>query len=108
MGKSTSCLLRSRVMAVLAVIKILLWFGCEPRHAVLAWFKAMETAWWMDKEGHHVESSVESSALLKQRHADDEDLWKSLGRLGWNLEAQAFETSAPIRLRIQSAARKDQ
>lgn len=88
----------------IGVIKVLLWFGCEPRHAVLAWFKAMETAWSMDKEGRH----VETSAALTQRHADDEDLWKSLGRLGWDLEAQAFETSAPIRLRAQSAARKDE
>lgn len=88
----------------IGVIKVLLWFGCEPRHAVLAWFKAMETAWSMDKEGRH----VETSAVLTQRHADDEDLWKSLGRLGWDLEAQAFETSAPIRLRAQSAARKDE
>ncbi|KAH0600781.1 hypothetical protein MHUMG1_01780 [Metarhizium humberi] len=88
----------------IGVIKVLLWFGCEPRHAVLAWFKAMETAWSMDKEGRH----VETSAVLTQRHADDEDLWKSLSRLGWDLEAQAFETSAPIRLRAQSAARKDE
>ncbi|KHN93724.1 DUF647 domain-containing protein [Metarhizium album ARSEF 1941] len=97
------------------VIRVLLWFGCEPRHAVLAWFRAMETAWWMDPEGEGEgegdgDHRVEASALREQRHAGDEELWKSLGRLGWDLEAQAFETSAPIRLRVrrvQTAARKD-
>ncbi|OAA41051.1 DUF647 domain-containing protein [Metarhizium rileyi] len=84
-------------------IKVLLWFGCKPRHAILAWFKAVETAWWMDEEGN----DAKPVSMPKQRCADDEELWKSLCRLGWDLETQAFETGAPIRLRAQSVNRKD-
>lgn len=89
----------------LGSIKMLLWYGCEPRHAILAWFTAMETAWWMDKG---VDGGAKYDEAQKQRHADDEELWQSLDRLGWNLEMQAFETAAPIRLRIESAERKSQ
>lgn len=83
-------------------IKILLWFGCEPRHAVLGWFKAMEAAWCMDRENYDTKDSS------SKRHADDKELWGALSQLGWDLDTQAFETAAPIRLRVQSTGRKDQ
>jgi hypothetical protein len=85
-------------------IKMLLWFGCEPRHAILGWFTAVEAAWWMNQNGVR---TAEGDSVLKQRSASDEKLWDTLGRLGWNLETQAFETKAPVRLRVQSIERKD-
>ena len=72
-------------------IAMLLWAGCEPRHAILAWFAAMEAVWTGQDE---------------TTRANDAALWYELERLGWDLETQAFETGAPIRLRFQSTRRK--
>ncbi|KAG6094435.1 hypothetical protein E4U30_003356 [Claviceps sp. LM220 group G6] len=89
----------------LASIKMLLWAGCEPKHAILAWFHAMEDAWDMKKDCVH---DHKKTLLLEGRHAEDEELWTLMKKRGWNLQTQAFETCAPIRLRVQSIVYKDE
>ncbi|GAO14686.1 hypothetical protein UVI_02028990 [Ustilaginoidea virens] len=88
----------------LAKIRVLLWSGCQPRHAILAWFHAMQAAWRMGKQDH---GGVVECEKPDQRRAEDEELWTSMAQVGWDLETQAFETTAPIRLRVQSIKNKN-
>ncbi|KAG6016033.1 hypothetical protein E4U43_004323 [Claviceps pusilla] len=89
----------------LAKIKMLLWVGCQPKHAILAWFHAMEDAWGMNKGQVHDHNKT---LLSEERHAEDEELWTLMERRGWDLESQSFETAAPIRLRVQSIVYKNE
>ncbi|KAG5942904.1 hypothetical protein E4U53_007141 [Claviceps sorghi] len=89
----------------LAKIKMLLWAGCQPKHAILAWFHAMEDAWGMKRGQVH---DHKKTLLSEQRHAEDIELWTSMEERGWDLHTQAFETAAPIRLRVQSVVYKDE
>ncbi|KAG5927059.1 hypothetical protein E4U42_002646 [Claviceps africana] len=89
----------------LAKIKMLLWVGCQPKHAILAWFHAMEDAWGMKRGQVH---DHKKTLLSEQRHAEDIELWTSMEERGWDLHTQAFETTAPIRLRVQSVVYKDE
>ncbi|KAG5978121.1 hypothetical protein E4U55_006393 [Claviceps digitariae] len=89
----------------LAKIKMLLWAGCQPKHAILAWFHAMEDAWKMDKGQAH---DHKKTLLSEERHAEDVELWTLMKERGWDLQTQAFETAAPIRLRVQSIVYKDE
>lgn len=107
-------------------IKILLWKGAKPVHAISAWFMAMEIAWLMQRgKGYTAkidrifcgqsrnEWKVEEDAkdaelgVYKKRYNDDQ-LWKALAAKGWNLESQAFETQAPVRLSAQPRPRKEE
>ncbi|QPG98443.1 hypothetical protein C2857_007614 [Epichloe festucae Fl1] len=89
----------------LAKIKLLLWAGCQPKHAILAWFHAMEDAWEMKKNCIH---DHKRTLMSDGRHAEDEELWTSMEQRGWDLRTQAFETAAPIRLRVQPIEYKDE
>ncbi|KAG6026666.1 hypothetical protein E4U41_001213 [Claviceps citrina] len=89
----------------LAEIKLVLWAGCQPRHAILAWFHAMECAWGMNRDRVHDRKETLTS---EGRHAEDVELWTLMEQRGWDLQTQAFETAAPIRLRVQSIVSKDE
>ncbi|KAK2593457.1 diphosphomevalonate decarboxylase [Conoideocrella luteorostrata] len=89
----------------LGKIRMLLWAGCEPRHAIAAWFQAMEDAWGMERDRVHDHKSAVTS---EHRHTEDEQLWTSMALHGWNLQTQAFEIAAPIRLRVESVVDKDE
>ncbi|KAG6007578.1 hypothetical protein E4U21_005776 [Claviceps maximensis] len=88
----------------LAKIRMLLWVGCQPRHAILAWFHAMEDAWEMKKGRVH---DHKKTLLSEKRRAEDVKLWTLMEERGWDLGTQAFETYAPIRLRVQPILYKD-
>lgn len=82
-------------------IKILLWAGCEPVHAIKAWLLAMQTAKTMSRRSQPTAKDAQQSSLV-----DESKLWRSLPQLGWNLDTQAFETDAPIRIRVRTARSK--
>ncbi|KAF4977912.1 hypothetical protein FZEAL_5617 [Fusarium zealandicum] len=111
-------------------IKIMLWKDSGAIHAISAWFMAMEIAWLMDKGKGYTErldrifcgnashiSSWSSDGNGKgdgeaideyQKKYDDRGLWDAMLAKGWNLESQAFETGAPVRLAAQLGAKKDE
>ncbi|KAI5462062.1 vitamin B6 photo-protection and homoeostasis-domain-containing protein [Mariannaea sp. PMI_226] len=113
-------------------IKILLWKGAEPSHVISAWFMAMEVAWLMDKgtgytskldyifvgEGSRAKSqprwdrnlTSEDKELLDnyEKRYESRHLWETLRLKGWNMDAQAFETEAPVRLTVHAGGKKDQ
>ncbi|KAL2671267.1 hypothetical protein Neosp_013847 [[Neocosmospora] mangrovei] len=110
-------------------IKIMLWKDSEAVHAISAWFMAMEIAWQMDKgKGYterldHIfcgkssrpsnwnnESKKDADQIDEdyQQKYDDRELWEEMLAKGWNLQSQAFETDAPVRMDIQHEDKKDQ
>ncbi|KAF7561552.1 hypothetical protein G7046_g2609 [Stylonectria norvegica] len=112
-------------------IKILLWKGAEPIHAVSAWFMAMEIAWLMEKgKGYTAEldkifgsaepraqewvtdgtdaKDGEAAPEVYKKRFDDRELWETMIAKGWNLDSQAFETAAPVRMTAQPRLEKDQ
>ncbi|KAF7553004.1 hypothetical protein G7Z17_g3930 [Cylindrodendrum hubeiense] len=115
----------------LTPIKILLWQGAEPVHAIRSWFMALEIAWLMEKGlgytaqldhifcGEHGQFNIWTKDIVaKRKDGRDVDgyekqfcepkLWEGMAANGWNLESQAFETAAPVRLTAQSRAKKDE
>lgn len=111
-------------------IKMLLWQGAHPKHAVQAWFGAMEIAWLMDNKGNYTQNldrifqdhGIEGKEqdLVPVDKGDDEagldgyqakfndpELWFAISKKGWNIETQALETGAPVRLSIRRSDRKD-
>ncbi|CAH0015197.1 unnamed protein product [Clonostachys rhizophaga] len=99
----------------LASIKIMLWDGSDPWYAVNAWFSAMKIAQVME-EGKGFTKEVEQ--LVKKSSSEDGDggltdlldseFKEKMQSVGWDLDSQAFETKAPVRLRFQQAHRKDE
>lgn len=110
-------------------IKILLWKGAKPIHAISAWFMAMEMAWLMrNGQGYTsqidrifcnqsraknwkmdgVDGSEDTELGDYKKRYDHPDLWESMVAAGWNLESQAFETKAPVRLIAQIRNAKDE
>ncbi|KPM42766.1 hypothetical protein AK830_g3805 [Neonectria ditissima] len=112
-------------------IKILLWKGAEPVHAISSWFMALEMAWLMDKGlgytakldqifcGENPRSSPwkldaapegneKGQDLEYRKRFDDPELWDAMAAKGWNLGSQAFETAAPVRLTAHPRGKKDQ
>lgn len=105
-------------------IRMLLWSGSqsESRAAIYAWFKAMAIAWVLDKElgftpSQH--SMFNLSNIGKDNHVSDSDMqwWMEhssatdtlcdkLVAKGWNVNTQAFETRAPVRLTSKLADTK--
>lgn len=87
-------------------VTMFLWAGCRPRHVIGAWFHAMDDAWRMQENvvyNHHTEPITG-----EDRHAENADLWTQMKLRGWDLDAQAFETAAPIRLRSRAVEHKDE
>ncbi|KAK7425161.1 hypothetical protein QQX98_000075 [Neonectria punicea] len=113
-------------------IKILLWEGAEPVHAIGSWFMALEMAWLMQrgmgytakldqifcgkesrcslwKIGSTEDGKGEGEGLSKhKKRFTERELWDGMVAKGWNLESQAFETAAPVRLTAHSRTKKDQ
>ena len=90
---------------------------------------AMEIAWQMDKgKGYterldrifcgkssrpsnwNTESKKDDDQIDEDYHQkyDDRELWEEMLTKGWNLQSQAFETDAPVRMAIQHEDKKDQ
>ncbi|KAF4438021.1 UPF0420 protein [Fusarium austroafricanum] len=94
-------------------IKIMLWKDASAIHAISAWFMAMEMAWLMDKsEGYSdkldkIFCHKEDIDGYQQKY-DGRELWDAILAQGWNLDSQAFETGAPVRLVAQMEGKKDQ
>ncbi|KAH7148359.1 vitamin B6 photo-protection and homoeostasis-domain-containing protein [Dactylonectria macrodidyma] len=112
----------------LTPIKILLWQGAEPANAIEAWFMAQETAWLM-KKGLGYTGQIDRilcaeksrfnawknditvddgrDVRMYEKRFCDPDLWEGMLAKGWNLDLQAFETGAPVRLTAHFRAKKD-
>ncbi|KAH7149112.1 vitamin B6 photo-protection and homoeostasis-domain-containing protein [Dactylonectria estremocensis] len=112
----------------LTPIKILLWQGAEPANAIEAWFMAQETAWLM-KKGLGYTGQIDRifcaeksrfnawkndimvddgrDVRMYEKRFCDPDLWEEMAAKGWNLDLQAFETAAPVRLTAHFRAKKD-
>ncbi|KAM5352728.1 hypothetical protein ACJ41O_005450 [Fusarium nematophilum] len=105
-------------------IKILLWKGSDPTHAISAWFMAMEITWLMDKGAGYTEKldrifcgdrsrisgwSKEGGESAEEytKRFDSPELWDAMIAKGWDLESQLFETGAPVRLAAQVEGKKD-
>jgi hypothetical protein len=116
----------SRVPGRLTPIKLLLWNGALPIDAIRAWFAAMEVAWLMGNDGAYTQkldqifcdAGVEGngrkfSIAGKDRDSDfvprfnSPDLWDKLAEQGWDVETQALETKAPVRLQIRRKRAKN-
>ncbi|KAH0527169.1 hypothetical protein TsFJ059_002195 [Trichoderma semiorbis] len=116
----------SRVPGRLTPIKMLLWEGAQPIDAIRAWFAAMEIAWLMEDGGVYTQkldelfcdAGVEGNGRKFSIAGKDRDsefvpqfnspkLWDELVQKGWNLETQALETTAPVRLQIRKRRAKD-
>lgn len=89
----------------LSTIKILLHDSSEPLTAVQAWFFAMEVCWHMEKNGEFTRELEKPEA--RDMVSAKAELYEKMEAFGWNLDAQAFETGAPVRIRIQPGTRKD-
>ena len=110
-------------------IKILLWKGAKPIHAISAWFMAMEIAWLMQRgQGYtsqidkifcahsrpkkwkiqEPDGSEDSEFGVYKKRYDNPELWEQMAAKGWNLESQAFETKAPVRLMAQPRNQKNE
>ncbi|PHH82712.1 hypothetical protein CDD82_5067 [Ophiocordyceps australis] len=94
----------------IAKIKILLWEGAEAKHAILAWFEAIDTAWSMEKDVPYGDAKEPGKDSLKTirtagTSAADHELWDKLQKLGWNLETGALETGVGTRLRSAKVER---
>lgn len=93
-------------------MRILLWEGAEPKHAIKAWFAALEIAWLMDKESglratlSRIFNSEDNmvSGYLKQFNSDQ--LWDTMAAKGWDLRTQSLETGAPVRLSVRKREKK--
>ncbi|PKK45741.1 hypothetical protein CI102_9646 [Trichoderma harzianum] len=95
----------SRVPGRLTPIKMLLWEGAQPIDAIRAWFAAMEIAWLMEDGGFSIAGKDRDSEFVPQFNSPK--LWDELVQKGWNLEMQALETTAPVRLQIRKRRAKD-
>lgn len=100
-------------------IRILLWDKAEPGHITDAWFDAMDIAGMLEKgkgytDGIHrnvvaqngMEGFAEGSTGFKKPHR--RELLSEMPRLGWDFASPAFETGAPVRVRVQPAHQKDE
>lgn len=83
------------------IIKIMLHNQSEPRRAIEAWYAAMQAHW--------------NRALLDRRVHDSTLVPWNLHKLfnlmelqGWDFTSQAFETGAPVRIRLQPHHAKDE
>ncbi|CAM1500490.1 Fc.00g096520.m01.CDS01 [Cosmosporella sp. VM-42] len=111
-------------------IKILLWKGAKPIHAISAWFMAMEIAWLMQTErgytaninrifckelsristgtfGNEQDDNEDIELGAYKKRFDDTYLWEAMVAQGWNLDSQGFETAAPVRLSAQPRIQKE-
>lgn len=89
------------------VIKILLHDRSEPRRAIEAWFAAMQAYWEMVLPDSHgkMETRAVDSALVPWNSSE---LFKSMELHGWDFNSQAFETEAPVRIRVRVHSLKDE
>jgi hypothetical protein len=107
-----------------STVRILLHGNSTPVSAIRAWFYAIEACWHMTR-GTGFSRSLEDvlkggeDSLRKgpmglaggspfKNNFRKADLYQKMEALGWDLNTQAFETSAPVRIRIQAAVRKDE
>lgn len=103
----------------LGCIRLFLWHGAEARHAVLAWFMALETAWTTDRGAPYGMAQMPSSSAMVGNNGDHpqvpasappsivkgDQIWSRLTDRGWDLETQAMETEAPVRFRFSPTSR---
>ncbi|EQK99691.1 hypothetical protein G6O67_004824 [Ophiocordyceps sinensis] len=101
-------------------IKILLWDGAEPKHAILAWFMAMDTAWMTEKDVPYGDAKPVSPRKASgdngrgriidefKPSARDERLWTMMKSKGWDLGAGVMETGPGVRLGVRMTKRKNE
>ncbi|PFH58648.1 hypothetical protein XA68_13417 [Ophiocordyceps unilateralis] len=89
-------------------IKILLWDGAEPKHAILAWFMAMDTARATTTDNPYGNNDEVSVAAKWRPRARDDLLWTNLEAQGWDLDTGAMETGPGVRLSVEMSGRKDE
>ncbi|QGI81444.1 unnamed protein product [Fusarium fujikuroi] len=94
-------------------IKIMLWQDASAVHAISAWFMAMEMAWLLEKSQGFTDKldkifRVKETVDGYEQKYDKRELWDEMLAKGWNIESQAFETGAPVRLLAQLEGKKDQ
>ncbi|RDA89718.1 hypothetical protein CP533_2515 [Ophiocordyceps camponoti-saundersi (nom. inval.)] len=86
-------------------IKIMLWDGAKPEHAILAWFMAMDTARATGAANPY--GDVKEIVDPKWRpRARDDALWAGLEAQGWDLDTGAMETGPGVRLGIRVSRSK--
>ncbi|POR39148.1 Diphosphomevalonate decarboxylase [Tolypocladium paradoxum] len=100
----------------LAQIKILMWDEAEAKHVILAWFMAMENAWFMEKgvpygNARKPDSDRPSDGQTRiidgvNFSARDELLWDKLGVKSWDLETGVLETGGAARLNVRVTRKK--
>lgn len=94
------------------IIRILLWEAAEPKHAIMAWFEAVEMAWVMDKQTGFIPNLERVFSTEKDvvdgyvKHFGGKALWESMVAKGWDLSMQSLETAAPVRLSARKMSKK--
>ncbi|KJZ77140.1 hypothetical protein HIM_03461 [Hirsutella minnesotensis 3608] len=104
----------------LGKIKILLWERAEAKHALLAWFMAMDTAWVANNDTPY--GDAKSNDLDKPQAVDvderagntdrpgprafDDLLWDNLPRCGWDLDMAVMEGGEGVRLDVRASKHK--
>lgn len=112
-------------------IKLLLWKGSTSADAIHAWFMAMEIAWLMEAGKGYTDKLDRVFCITHptpvnwkidgvEEDPDDRSLdgykkcynsrllWDTMASKGWNLDAQAFETAAPVRIVAEPQSTKDE
>ncbi|RDA89080.1 hypothetical protein CP532_2209 [Ophiocordyceps camponoti-leonardi (nom. inval.)] len=88
-------------------IKIMLWDGARPEHAILAWFMAMDTARATGAANPYGDAKETIDVKWRPRARDD-SLWDGLVAQGWDLNTGAMETGPGVRLGVQVSESKDE
>ncbi|RCI12579.1 hypothetical protein L249_1219 [Ophiocordyceps polyrhachis-furcata BCC 54312] len=86
-------------------IKIMLWDGARPEHAILAWFMAMDTARATGAADPYGDAKETIDAKWRPRARDD-SLWDGLEAQGWDLDTGAMETGPGVRIGVEVSASK--
>jgi uncharacterized membrane protein (Fun14 family) len=106
-GNKFSIFVDPGALGELCTLRILLWDGAGARDAIMAWFMALDMSFWSDTTQGIID---EAKSLLDNNDAacGDPKLWQGMAQQGWDLDSQAFETGAPLRVRFCPTALKDQ
>lgn len=107
---------RSYAPGRLGHVRILLWDGAEPRHAIFAWFMAMETAWVTEREAPYGDARPppargEGRPLLVDGWkpcARQQRLWTTMESQGWDVGTGAMETGPGVRLGAELTSSKNE
>lgn len=126
-GNAYAAFISTHVTGRLAHIKMVLLEGATPQDAITAWFNAMAIAWHVrpgtgftadlchcfspEKAQTGGSTGAADGVQTRAEHRSGSispEFWAMLSMKGWNLDSQALETGAPLRLRVTDAHNKDE